>query len=93
VDLTPELARLALGRIAALREQKILDPNIVEAYYWAYFVACYFSPYASLETNDRAAESTNVLLEELLDELQIPDQELVCVPERFQVRPSQVARV
>ena len=28
VDLTPELAALALQRIAALKEQKILDPNI-----------------------------------------------------------------
>ena len=93
VDLTPELAALALQRIAALKEQKILDPNIVEAYYWAYFVAFYFSPYAGLETNDKVAESTNVLMEDLHVELQIQDQELVCVPECFQVRPSQVARV
>ena len=32
VDLTPELAALALGRIATLREQKNLDPDIDELY-------------------------------------------------------------
>jgi hypothetical protein len=46
-----------------------------------------------LGTEDRAAENTSVLLKDLLDELQIQDQELVCVPECFQVRPSRVAAV
>jgi len=32
VDLTPELAVLALGRIATLRGQKNLDPDIAETY-------------------------------------------------------------
>jgi hypothetical protein len=95
VDLSPELAALALQRIAALREQKILDPNIDEVYYWAYFVACYFSPYTDLavEDEDKAAENASVLLGDLLDELQIQDQELVCVPQCFQVQPSRVAAV
>ena len=53
VDLSPELASLALQRIAALKDQKALDPNIVETYYWAYFVACYFSPNAGLATDDQ----------------------------------------
>ena len=43
VDLIPELARLAVLRIATLREQKNLDPDIDETSYWAYF-AEYFSP-------------------------------------------------
>ena len=87
VDLTPELARLALGRIAALREQKILDLNIDEVYYWAYFVVCYFSPYADLavEDEDKEAQSAVVLAEDLLDELQIQNRELVCVPDCFQL--------
>ena len=34
VDLTPELAALAVRRITALREQKDLDPDIDETYYW-----------------------------------------------------------
>jgi len=36
-----------MGRIATLREQKNLDPDIDEAYYWAYF-AEYFSPWKDL---------------------------------------------
>ncbi len=45
LDLTAELAALALRRITALREQKDLDPDIDETYYWAYFVECYFDPW------------------------------------------------
>jgi hypothetical protein len=95
VDLTPELARLTLSRIAALREQRILDPNIDEVYYWAYFVACYFSFYAHLavEDEDKAGESAIVLAGDLLDELQIQNQELVCVPECFQLRPDRMVAV
>jgi len=87
VDLSPEFAALALQRIVTLREQKILDPNIDEIYYWAYFVACYFSPYADLamEDEDKEAQSTVVLVVDLRDELQIQNQELVCVPESFQL--------
>ena len=93
VDLTPELAALALQRIAALREQKTVDPNIDETSYWAYFVACYFSPYASLTTEDKATESASILLGDLLHELQIEDKEIVCAPASFQVPPGQVAAV
>ena len=93
VDLTPELARLALERIAVLRDQKKLDPNVVETYYWAYFVASYFSPYAGLPINDMEAEGAGIPLEDHLHELQIEDKEIVCVPESFQVPPGQVAAV
>ena len=93
VDLTPELARLALGRIAALREQKILDPNIVETYYWAYSAACYFSPYAGLAIDGMEAEVASILLGDHLHELQIEDKEIVCAPESFELLPGQVAAV
>ena len=93
LDLTPELAALALQRIAALREQKTLDPNIDEASYWAYFVACYFSPYASLATDDQEVEGTCIALGDMLDSLQIEEKEVVTVPECFQVHSSQVAAV
>ena len=33
---------VAMGRIATLREQKCLDPDIIETYFWAYY-AEYFS--------------------------------------------------
>jgi hypothetical protein len=93
VDLSPELAALALQRIAALREQKKLDPNINETNYWAYFMACYFSPYAGLAIDNKEVEDASILLGDLLDELQIQGQELACVPYSFQVAPAQVAAV
>jgi hypothetical protein len=44
VEVTPELAALALRRIAALRAQKSVDPDIDETYYWTSCVKCYFCP-------------------------------------------------
>ena len=93
VDLTPELAALALQRIAALRDQKTIDPNIVETYYWAYFAACYFSPYAGLAIDDQEVEGTYTGLGDLLGNLQIEEREVVHVPEIFQVPSSQIAAV
>ncbi len=93
VDLSPELAALALQRIAALRDQMTLDPNIVETYYWAYFAACYFSPYAGLAIDDIEAEGASIPLGDQLHELQIEDKEIVCTPASFQVPPGQVAAV
>jgi hypothetical protein len=93
LGLSPELATLALQRIAALRDQKAVDPNIVKTYYWAYFVACYFSPYAGLAVDDMEAEGASIPLGDLLHELQIEDKEIVCVPASFQVPPGQVAAV
>ena len=65
VDLTPELAALALGRIGTLREQKNLDPDIIETYYWAYF-AEYFSPCEDLASPGMEVEGTRVTLEGML---------------------------
>jgi hypothetical protein len=93
VDLTPELAALALQRIAALRDQKTVDPNIVETCYWAYFAACYFSPYAGLAIDDQEVEGTCSALGDLLGNLQIEEREVVHVPEIFQVSSSQIAAV
>jgi hypothetical protein len=84
---------MALQRIAALRDQKTVDPNIVETYYWACFAACYFSPYAGLGVDDMEADGANIPLAALLHELQIEDKEIVCVPGSFQVPPGQVAAV
>ncbi len=60
VDLTPELAAVALRRITALREQKELDPDIDETYYWAYFVDCYFDPWAESSVDEKEVEGTGV---------------------------------
>jgi hypothetical protein len=93
VDLTPELATLALRRIATLREQKSLDPDIDETYYWAYFVDCYFSPYADLAIVEKGVEGASVAMGDMLDDLHIEEKEVVCVPDSFGVPPSQVATV
>jgi hypothetical protein len=93
VDLSPELAALALQRIAMLREQKTLDPNIDEACYWAYFVACYFSPYAGRAIDDKEVEGKRIALGDMLDTFQIEEKEVVTVPGCFQVPSTQIAAV
>ena len=92
LDLTPELARLAVGRIATLREQKSLDPDIDEVYCWAYF-AEYFSPWKNPASPGEEVEGTGMTLEEMLDELAIEEKEVACVPESFHVPPHQIAAV
>ena len=92
VDLTPELAALALGRIGTLREQKNLDPDIIETYYWAYF-AEYFSPWEDLASSGKEVEGTRVTLEAMLDDLPIEEKEIVCLPESLQGSPDQIAAV
>ncbi len=93
MDLTPELSTLALRRIATLREQKSLDPDIDEAYYWAYFVDCYFSPYADLVIGEKEVESASVAVGDVLDDHHIEEKEVVSVPDSFEILPSQVATV
>jgi hypothetical protein len=92
LDLTPELARLALNRIATLREQKNLDPDIDEVYYWAYFVE-YFSPWKDIAGSEEEVEGKCVVLEGMLDDLLIEDKEIVYVPETFRVPPQLITRV
>jgi hypothetical protein len=93
VDLAPELTALALRRITALRERKEVDPDIDEVYYWAYSVDCYFDPWVESSIDDKEAEGAAVAVEDVLAELRIADNEVVCVPERFLVPPSQRAAV
>ena len=93
VVLSPELAALALQRIAALRDQRTLDPNVDETSYWAYFAACYFSPYAGLAIGNKDVEGTSVSIGDMLDDLPIEEREVVHIPEIFQVPSSQTAAV
>jgi len=93
VELSEVLATLAQRRIAALREQKNVDPDIDEVYYWASCVECYFSPWADLISGDEEMEGTGVALAELLDELQIEEKEIVIVTDSFRVPASQIAAV
>ena len=92
VDLSPELAALALQRIAMLREQKSLDPDIDETYYWAYF-ADYFSPWVNLAAAEKGVEPASLNFVDMLDGFRIADNEVFTVPESFQLPPTQIAAV
>jgi sulfur carrier protein ThiS len=91
VDLTPQLAGMALRRIAVLREQKSLDPDIDETYYWAYVVE-YFSPWVSLASTEEEVEPA-VTVANVLDELGIEENEVITVPESLRVPSCQIAAV
>ena len=91
VDLSPELAALALRRIAVLREQKNLDPDVDETYYWAYVVE-YFSPWVSLVSTEEEVEPA-IEVANVLDELGVEENEVLMVPESFLVPSCQIAAV
>ena len=91
VELTPQLAAMALRRIAVLREQKNLDPDVDETYYWAYVVE-YFSPWVSLVSTEEEVEPA-VKVANVLDELGIEENEVLTVPESFWVPSCQIAAV
>jgi hypothetical protein len=91
VNLSPELAALALRRMVVLREQKCLDPDVDETYYWAYVVE-YFSPWVSLVSTEEEVELA-VKVANVLDELGVEENEVLVVPESFLVPSCQIAAV
>jgi hypothetical protein len=93
LDLTPELATLAVRRIAVLNEQKNLDPDLDETHYWACFVDCYFDPWVESAEDVKEGEGRNSAVGDTLDELKIEDNGVVTVSENFHVAPSQSAAV
>jgi hypothetical protein len=92
VEITPELAKLALRRIAVLREQKALDPAVYETYYWD-SAAEFFSPWVDLGTQTDEIKAACLKLEEELESLQIDRREMVSVAHGFSVPQSQIPRV
>jgi len=93
VELTTEIAALALRRIQTLREQKKLDADIDETYYWSHFVECFFSPWTNLASAEKDVEAASLAVAVLLETLRIEVTEIAIVPETFEVPPSQVAAV
>jgi hypothetical protein len=91
VDLTPQLGAMALRRIAVLREQKSLDPDIDETHYWADVVE-YFSPWVSLARTKEEVEPA-VEVADMLDEIGMEENEVLTVPESFGVPSCQIAAV
>jgi hypothetical protein len=92
VDLTPELAKLALRRIAVLSEQRGVDPAVCETSYWA-LDAEYFSPWLDLLDQSDEAKTACLQLEVALETLQIETHEMVSVAQDFSVPQSQIAWV
>ena len=93
IDLTAEIAALALRRIEVLRDQKRLDPEIDEIYYWTNFIQCFFSPWRNLASGEREVEAAALAVADLLETLRIDTTELAFVPATFDVPPSQMAAV
>lgn len=91
LELTSELAALALGRIASLRERKNVDPDIDEIHCWAYFVECYFDPWMHLASAEKELAATNLGLADTLAELEMEEKGIASVPVDFQVPPNVAA--
>lgn len=91
VDLTPELAKLALRRIATLCEQKSLDSCVYEMYYWGW-EAEYFSPWADC-LSEPGEKTACPELENLLEELRAGGREIVVAADKPALLESQIARV
>jgi len=90
VDLTPEFAALALGRIGTVREQQATDPELEESYLRDSHAA-YFSLWVESGTQpDSGCEAAQATT---LGDLRVDHREVVQVPEGFQVTESQLARV
>jgi hypothetical protein len=92
VEITAELAKLALRRIAALCEQKALDPAVYETYYWD-SAAEFFSPWTDLANQTEEIKAACLKLEEELDSLQVYRHEMVTAAHGSSVPQSQIARV
>jgi hypothetical protein len=92
VELTQDLANLALLRISRLCDQKSLDPSVYETYYWGseaeYFNGWLEQPSASEETKASCMD-----LEERLEKLQVDAREMVLTTEEFAVCEKQIALV
>jgi len=86
IDLTPDLARLALRRVSILKAQKNADPQLDEMYFWDYHVE-YFSPW-NVEEGGRADS-----LSEMLGKLPTVAGDLRSAPDDFAVPENFLARV
>ena len=86
IDLSPELARLALRRVNILKAQKQADQQLDEMYFQDFHVE-YFSPWKG-EEGDSAD-----LLGEMLDRLPSVAGDLMHAPDGFVVPENLLARV
>ncbi len=92
VDLTQELAGVALRRIHVLGEHKKSDESVYETYYWAYH-AEYFSPWTNLANASGKVKTALRAMAEIVESLEVEEKEVVTVPDDFEVVEAQIAAV
>jgi hypothetical protein len=92
VDLTRELASLALRRIQVLKEHKKNDELVYETYYWD-FNAEYFSLRADFTNMPEKMKTAILAVAEIVEALAVDDDELVEAPADFEVVEAQTAAV
>lgn len=92
LDLTRELAGLALRRIQVLKEHKKNDELVYETYYWD-FNAEYFSLRADFTNMPEKVKTTILTVAEIVEALGVDDNELVTAPDDFEVVEAQIAAV
>jgi hypothetical protein len=92
VDLTRELASVALRRIQVLREHKKNDELVYETYYWA-FDAEYFSPWADVSSAPGKVETTMRAMAGIMEALEVEEKEVVTAPADFEVVEAQIVAV
>ena len=92
VDLTRELANLALRRIQVLKEHKKNDELVYETYYWD-FNAEYFSLRADFTNVPEKVKTAMLAVAEIVEALAVDDNELVTAPDDFEVVEAQIAAV
>ncbi len=92
VDLTRELASVALRRIRVLKEHKKDDELVYETYYWD-FHAKYFSPRADFSSVPEKVKTAMQVAAEIVEALEVEEKEVVTAPDDFQAVQEQIAAV
>ena len=92
IDLTPQLAELALQRIESLRELKSRDPDTDEIYYWNYN-AVFFDPFLGPGQDGESEDPLVATGEQLLDRLDKGQKGFVEVDSLFVVPEHQLATI
>ncbi len=90
VDLTQQLASVALRRVHVLGEHKKSDESVYETYYWAYH-AEYFSP--DFANAARKSNGAMRAVAEIVEALEFEKKEVVTVPDNFEVAEAHIAAV
>ena len=94
IDLTPQLAQLALRRIETLRTIKAQDENVEEIYCWN-FDAVFYDPFLGVEGDQEGIPEGRKALagEELLESLDNSPNDFIEVDEAFEIPERQIARL